>query len=642
MGNFIQKRIDELKSDITTAAQKYYTDGTSEVSDAEFDAMVDELKQLDPAAPEVNQTGWGYDVNLDTTPGQKKKHRYGPVKGLEKVHNWKEFSRQLKWDPQYVASLKLDGLSVVLYYKEGELLEALTRGDGDVGIDITPKVLAIDPAFGRIHDRWTGAVRGEIVMSYDNFTQFQKKYPDAKNARNSAAGIIGSNEVTDKLQWLDIVVYSIVGAEDEGKIVNCLKMADIVEFLRTNFNAVAPFAVVDLREENFLSAMETLRGDWYNEYPADGIVLTAVDTNADFWTGSVTYHSAAFKFASEVMETTVVNVEWNMSKHGVAVPRVEVEPVELAGTTVKACTGYNAKYINDNGVGPGSRVEITKCGEIIPNIVRVLIPTSAQLPMACPECGEPLEWSGVTLVCKNPECGNARRQDISIWLENLAPVEGLKDALRFKYLDEIFGDSATVDFIMENPEVVFDSKLMADAAAGGGHAQLVYEMFNKLYNGKFELVDAIRACNIPRFGEITSAKLASHSDLVKTLLQVEAAEAYALVGSVLGVADTEQLVKHLNKLKRLSLIEERINWEAVPAAEAVKVAITGKLSVKRADFEKELKAGGYIAGEINKETKFLITDDPNSNSSKNVKADAWGITKITESEFRSKYLGGSR
>ena len=141
--NLLQKKIAGLESEIKEASQKYYSDGTSPLTDDEFDAKVDELRELSPDSDVINQVGWGYDVNTDSTPGEKFKHKYGIAGSLSKCRTWPELKGfQNEWID---ASLKLDGLSIVMYYKDGKRYQSLTRGDGETGIDVSPKIDAILP-----------------------------------------------------------------------------------------------------------------------------------------------------------------------------------------------------------------------------------------------------------------------------------------------------------------------------------------------------------------------------------------------------------------------------------------------------------------------------------------------------------------
>lgn len=636
----------ELELKIKEAAQKYYTDGSSDLTDAEFDELVDQLRKENPESELLKRTGWGYSITNDTTPGKKYLHRYGEAGSLEKCRTWDEIRPEYKSNPIDI-SAKLDGLSVVLYYKDGVLDQALTRGDGRVGIDITDKIKVIlgdsipDKAF-------TGGVRGEILITNDSFKEFQKIHPEAKNPRNSAAGLINGKEITDDFKYLNVVVYSVVGADSwypEGAMI---PMSKVRKWLRSNFRLTAPnMSTIHINSITFLENFDKLRAMWSKTYPIDGLVLTL--NHARYEPGNcVIQQSQAFKFKSETAFTEVLEVEWNMSKTGYAVPRVRVEPVQLAGTTVQYCTGYNAKYILDNNLDVGAIVEIEKRGEIIPNINNVVaVAHHAYLPKFCPCCSCELQWEGVHLACKNPCCGNSVSKDTMIWTNVLAPVDNLGESLKEKFFTEMYSDVPTIEDLMSNEPTAYQN------APYGSQAYRMKLMFDKLFGDKaIKLTDAIKALNIPRFGDVNADNLSQYPEHVKSLMELacdgSCADGMKLLSLFndlmvkIGVANTKSLERNMDKIARLSFIQKRIDW-STPTVESVseskgKVAITGKLSVKRSEFERELKAAGYTPAEISKDTKFLITDNPDSLSSKNKKADAWGIVKITEREFRQKYM----
>lgn len=639
-------RIKYLESCIEKYAQQYYEDGSSPISDAEFDELVAELTALNPNS-ELLKVGYGYSIDKDSTPGAKCRHKYGTVGSLSKCRTWKEIGPELS-QCSICASLKLDGISVVLYYEKGELVQALTRGENNIGIDITEKVRYIDDSIINIlDDTFTGAVRGELLMSYDNFEKFKELHPNAENARNSTAGLKNANGITPDLKFLDIVVYTVIG--DEGVAPypynpsSCLDMHQIVTWLRQNFKNVAPYAPIHLFEDNYNDSMNKLRSEWYGKYPADGIVLTNMNVGYNKSTFEVIYTAKAFKFPAESKNTEVLDVEWSLSKSRYLIPKIKLSTVRLSGTNVSYCTGYNAKYIQDNNISPGAIVEVEKRGEIIPNINKVIVSGKANLPTHCPDCGEELVWEGVHLKCSNPECNNADKQDLIVWLDNISPVDGLGDSIRLKYLEMILdeGEDLSIETVMKFPEtgrhVIFSN-------AKGGHKQLISNMMDQLFNPEVKIPArrAIQALNVPRFGEITSEKFAYAKDLFRALMEC-ACEGYELpdCSNILGVANMASVRENLSKFKRLKYIWDRIEFtstETENSEDKGKVAITGKLSIKRSEFEKELRAAGYHPAEISKDTKFLITDNPNSSSSKNKKADEWGIEKITESEFRLRYM----
>lgn len=665
--------MNKLEMMIKKASQKYYEDGSSDLTDAEFDRALNQLKEENPDSPLLTDVGHGYDENLDSTPGKRCNHKYGLIKGLDKVHNWKELGNAFKENRECVASLKLDGLSIVMYYEDGQLIQALTRGgsDGKTGIDVTDKVSVIlnnqagcNFNIGLPSDSYnifTGGFRGEIVMTEENFERYKSanQDKDVRNPRNSAAGLMNQNEISEDLKYLNIVVYSMIGLTAYAKGSYKWDVSDsyILESLEHLFSPeyVVPHQKVVLNSDTFDGDMillnERLRSIAIHRsmsIPSDGIVLTQEKTYHNMDTFEVSYVSQAYKFPSETAECEVEDVIWKMSKTRYAIPRIKIKPVTLAGTTVTYCTGYNAKYILDNDIRKGTIVEIEKRGEIIPNINKIIKKVNdvdSFMIWTCPDCGTSLEWNGVHLCCPNPDCANANIQDVLAWINNIAPLDNFGDKLRLKFLSEYLGKE---DFTVEDIMNQKDTFPYLTSQKEGVQEQLFYEMMSKLYTSKVPLVAAIKALNIPRFGDVNSEKLAQYPAAVACLCKLASDQLLCEVprynfwyslSQNLGKANAESLQTSLPKFKRLNYLDGRIIQDDNKTVEMKgKVAITGKLSVKRTEFEKELKASGYQLGSISKDTNFLITDDPNSDTDKNRKADKWGIVKISEEQFRTEYL----
>lgn len=658
----------ELK--IKDAAQRYYSDGSSPYTDEQFDKMVEQLKYENPNSELLRGIGFGYDVNKDSTPGKRYEHKYTTIGGLDKAYNWDEIPKNFKHKVIY-ASAKLDGLSVVLYYKEGRLDQALTRGRDNRGIDITNKVIAI--IGDTIQDKWfSGGVRGEIIMTEKNFEKFLEIHKDEidddkiKNSRNCSAGLINAKELSNDLSLLNIVVYSITGIYRNSataisfpnNYIDSITFEHWDKFLNSSFEYVAPFHKICLTEENYNEQLISLKDKFTESYPVDGVVLTSgivyqqhnsyMDPMSEVI--EVKYSQIAFKFKSETAQSKVIDVEWNYTKSRYLMPKVNIETIQLAGTNVSFCTGYNAQYMKENNIGIGSIVEVEKRGEIIPNINKVIESTECNLPETCPHCNSKLVWSGVHLQCPNKNCDGAEYEDLMCWLRNIAPVDGLGDTLRYKLISSLYSNSllkvpVTIDKVMN--DITRYKEIVICGGRQTGHKKLLIEMLTKLSDdSKISLVSAIKALNIPRFGDVNSEKLAQYPELVKNLLSFSLGnysspniryESMRLIGE----ANTAAIYDNLNKFKRLKLIIDRIDWNTETKNNVEfkgTVCVTGKLSVKRNDFEQELNASGYKLGELTKSTIMLITDNPNSNSSKNQKADKLGIHKITESEFRNKYL----
>lgn len=658
--------MNSLERELRLAAHLYYQDGNSFLSDDEFDKKCDQLRSDDPNNSIFKEPSWGYNINNDSTVGERCPHRYGLVTGLGKAYTYKEIPNQFKVHC-IIGSPKLDGMSIALYYEDSVLVQALTRGDYKQGIDVTDKVkLIIGNTLPTPHI--TGGFRGEIIMSKDSYRKYESCHDNIKNARNSVAGIINSKEITEDIKYLDIVVYTVLADEsqkidsvhDEGWHSYSIDYSEAYDILDKNFENVAPYFVfTGLNEDTFMDSMAHKFSELcsYYSYEVDGIVISteSIQINRD---GEFIYDEIAVKFKSETAITTVEKVEWQMSKTHFAIPVVYIKPVELDGATITKCTGLNAKYIKDNKIENGAVVEIERHGQVIPYINRVINPVSIDdvLITNCPECGEKLEWEGAHLKCMNPLCGNAILQDALIWINNIAPLDNFGDKLRIKFLQKYISGEISVESIMDCEELVKIAVLCMDEHPSpliSKQLILFSMMCNALFNKPVLASDAIKALNIPRFGDITSEKLASYPHLVKEIFSLSQAvnsdDTYVIPDNFLdelirciGVANGQSIINNIKKFYRLRFVYNRIVWNSSSNSAEIKgkVAITGKLSVKRSEFEKELKLAGWSVGEISKDSKFLITDDPDSSSSKNKKADEWGIPKITEYDFRFNYLKG--
>lgn len=649
--------MSNLMDKIKNASQAYYTDGSSDLSDEEFDALLGQLREEDPDSP-LLKTGHGFDVT--SVQGTKVHHKYGEVGSLDKCHTYLEIKKDIRNKFEkfgVLVSLKLDGLSVVLYYEKGRFIRAVTRGKGNIGIDITDKVhYILKNQHGIIPTAkdFTGAFRGEIVMAESKFQKFKKLNPDAKNSRNSTAGIINGKEITNDLKFLNIYVYSIIGCENyptiyvdvsnhhdsfvvksPGYKTLIKSYFDIILFIHSIFAGYTVpeewlgdiFSGISTSESLFEDIMQNCKSKWYGELPADGIVIASDKFHRDG--NSIEYDAVAYKFPTDCKQTKVVDIIWELTKTRYLMPRIKVEPVELAGSTVQYCTGINAQYIKESGIGIGSHVMITKANEIIPQITDVITKTQYSLPTQCPVCGESLEWNGVHLQCKNPNCLNASIQDVLVWFNKLAPTDGLGDTLICKFLDDMFGDAVSIEKIYLHGKI----KETSDSIQYNKFVQA----YNTLFDGEFSLSDAIQALNIPGFGAVTATKLAKHAKEIKKFINTPN---YDLSGvKSIGKANYAMLVNNTDKLHRLSFIKDNIIWKSSKPKEEIQVCITGKLSVKRSEFEWELKAAGFTpVSSVTKKTQYLITDNPNSGSSKNIAARKFNTAIMSEQEFRNKFM----
>ena len=658
--------MNSLERELRLAAQLYYQDGSSFLTDEEFDKKADQLKSEDPDNSIFKEPSWGYSILSDNTFGQRCPHKYGRVTGLEKAYEYSDLPKEFRVDMLY-AMPKLDGMSIAMYYEDSKLIQALTRGDYDEGIDVTDKVKLI-VGDHILSERFTGGIRGEIIMSKKSYEKYHMNHPDAKNARNSVAGIINSKDITSDIKYLDIVVYSVLadkifeeynsyGTSYDSNIT----FSEAQDFLISNYEHVASSEVLTyLDEATTVPKCENLFNHYLDTYPyeVDGVVvsLPTIQVNVK---GVFNYDEIAIKFKGITAITKVTSIDWQMSKTHYAIPVINIEPVELDGALIRKCSGFHAQYIKDNDIKPGTVVEIERHGQVIPYVNKVISNTDGPSAIidGCTECGESLEWDGCHLKCVNPYCGNAIIQDLMMWLNNVAPLDNFGDKLRIKFLRKYLGKDLSVESVMESKDIIGVCNLYKDMSPSplvSKQLLLFSEMCDKLFTQSVPLVNALRALNIPRLGDKTSDKLADNPVLVDKIYEASLSadlsdedSTVVVDGSLvdelreyIGVANGMSIISHIEKFSRLKYIYPRIIKDTISVESNGRVAITGKLSVKRSDFEKDLKAHGWMVGDISKETDFLITDNPNSSSSKNKKADEWGIPKITEYDFRFNYLKG--
>lgn len=359
----MEERIKELEELIPYYAKLYYA-GEPEITDQEFDKLTEELEQLKPDSEILKKVGWGSEEN--STGKIKVEHIYTEVGSLKKTRSFEGIPDNFKANMVNI-SPKLDGLTAVCYYKNGQLDRAVTRGNGKVGLDITDKLKVILSKKNINLWNFTGAIRGELEISKSNWEIIKANNENASNSRNYAAGIINRNDLSEDLKYVDLVTYKVLGSEN----IKFNSKLEVVEFLRkagfdTIWNIQHTICIKDNWEQY---ARELYTQDY--EYQLDGLVLSRDELRYNNKNG-IEYEEFAYKFESERAETIVTDIEWNLSKNQRLVPTIVVEPVEILETVVGRATGNNAKWVADRGIHVGSRVIIEKMNEIIPAVVEVL------------------------------------------------------------------------------------------------------------------------------------------------------------------------------------------------------------------------------------------------------------------------------
>lgn len=626
-------------------AQKYYEDGTQKLSDRAFDALIDEVKKENPNS-EVLKTGWGYEVNKNG----KVKHKYGHIGSLKKLHNFKEINSKFESLTKIDVSAKLDGLSAVIYFEKGKIVKAITRGNGEYGVDITDKIVAI-LGNDKINDKtFTGAVRGELTIPVKEFEIFKQNHPEAKNSRNSTAGLINGDEITEDYKYIKFVVYSIIADEDPYYYSNTYSYFDILNvWFCVNFNNVAPRKTIVL-DSNIENELLYLKDIWSKDWFIDGVVLSdyKIYKNGD----EVLQKSYAYKFEDETAITKVIDIEWNMSKNSEMIPVLNIEPVELEGTTVKRVTAFNAKFVQDNNLGSGATILICKRNQIIPYVVEIIEPAEfPDLPITCGYCGHMLLWdeNHVHLRCFNKNCVQKENEDLKAICLNLAPIDGLG----WKTINKCFNDSFYQfhNYNFNTLEDILNADLIFGVVSEGhGEKTLFNNMLKIIQYSTITVSKFLLALNIPGLGKISAKRWEDNKNALDYLEYVantnmDYNDKWVALEQIIQDKNVVMSLrtKYHNKFnKYYNLLKDRIkhnqiNIDYVP--QHGDVCITGTLSMKRADFEKLLMQKGWVlVNTIKASTKYLITNTPDSGTSKNKKADELGVKKVTEKEFIEKYL----
>lgn len=625
----------ERWEEISNYSQSYY-EGHPEISDAEFDELYEKFKKDFPNSNYLKLPAKGFDPNA--TNLQKFKHKYSTVGSISKIHSVEETNFIAPF--YYNISVKLDGSSLVLYYVDGQLERALTRGDGLYGLDVTNKVKylcpeALTPKF--FHEKpFTGAVRGEVVMSNCAFQEYKKEHPEAKMARNVSTGLMMRKDVSEELKYCDYIAYKILAVENDAMLEWWLPEVHL-QLKNWGFKVVTSVTVEGEKITDDCMSQLKQRED-FNTYPTDGLVIETCSLTSDE-AGIVTYVEVAYKFAAETKTCKVIDVKWNFSPKGKLVPVVQIEPTMMSGALVSNVSGFNYKFIMDNNIGPGAEITVCRSGEVIPDIQSVTKPSvEVASPYICPECGELLELTktGVDLVCSNPDCKGRKFYNRYTFIEKMAEdIKGFGEVL----IQQLVGAMTECSLA---PEAYTEASLFFDIQhAENSFFQNVFTPANaekcvklkQLFQKPLSKEKFLRAMNIDLLGEVAAKQISSNPQLFNTLFSCDKAQLPAQL-SCLGVAPVlaSNIIKNIQRIRNFNAIN--ITWEEDKSENINKfIAVTGSLSIPRKEFEAKLNAKGYGITDNMKKAEFLVTNDPNSGSSKNKKAKELGLYILTEDEF---------
>ena len=627
-------RINELVSLIKKYQTSYYN-GEGEISDAEFDALWDELKNLDPENEILKKIG--------TDSGNFAKLRHVmPMGSQEKAANPEQF---LGWASkhvydEYFVEFKLDGASLELQYEHGKLVHAVTRGDGTIGDDITVNAKKMNGVAAALFDLadnlidYSGGIRGEVIMTHD---VHKEKFSDKANCRNAANGLMKRKD-GEGCEYLKLIVYDAFSPSgnqpfnDEESKVNWLKSC--------GFNTV-PLKICKSPQEviEYRSHVMDIRNQL--EYDIDGLVIKERQINFQDASRARPDRQIAFKFSLEEAVTILRCVDWSVNG-GTYTPVAIFDEVELNGTKVQRASLANPDTMKALGVKIGCKVVVVKRGEIIPKIESVihedaLCESPVVFPDKCECCGSKLIDNGSRLYCPNKKCSKRILHQLLKWVQ-VADIRDLGETLvtqlfekgKVQSISDLYKLSAEdlTPFFLNEESLAAEKKSL-------GAEKVAASIQN---HRKMSLAVFVAGFDIEGIGETTVEKLvAAGFNTLNALLNMTVEQASAVYGFAEILAKTAVDGLNENALEMRFLAENFVEIVQDSAGKLVgkSFCFTGELhSMKRNDAEALVKAnGGTCKSSVTKDLSYLVTNDVSSGSSKNQKAVKFGIPVINEEQF---------
>ena len=667
-----QKRMEQLVDELNRASEAYYNGRQELMTDYEWDARFDELKRLEMETGATLPDSPTQRVSEDNTAGQKEEHEF-PALSLAKT---KQVSDLVKWAegrPIWI-SWKLDGLTLVVTYDGGRLTKVVTRGNGHIGTNITHLAHAISGIPQRIDEQGHVVIRGEAVISYDDFNQFvMESGEDYANPRNLASGSLSLKDPEEvkprKIQWIPFTLSY------PTSIISWGARMDWLDTL--GFNTVQRELVENPTEENVQAVIdrftERVTGSTNSKtnqtplpsggagggypFPVDGLVITYDDTEYAA-TGSVTGHHAtraglAFKWQDEAAETELQEIEWSCAASTIS-PVAIFRPVELEGTTVKRASLCNISECERLGIGDaGTKLSVIKANKIIPKVIKVIETVGTlHIPEQCPVCHHATEivasqQSGTrTLHCTNPTCPAKQLKKYSRFVSKAGmDIDGISEQTLARFIN--LGWISNFADIYRLPDHI--REIASLEGFGERSAANIVKSIEKARE-----VDAQRlliALSIPKCGADVAKRLLgayAFGDLMETASTTDDHEHFAHIDGIgpersaliVGWFHDEDNTKVLSDLLSLIKVRQQQQQRSGNQCEGLTFVITG--DVHHFKNRNELKAyiearGGKVAGSVSGSTSFLINNDVTSTSGKNKKAKELGIPILSEDDFLSRF-----
>lgn len=651
-------RMKELVKTLNEAARAYYAEDRELMSNREYDALYDELGTLEQETGMVLAGSPTVHVGYEAVEELPKEAHESPMLSLGKTKDREELQSWLG-DKEGLLSWKLDGLTIVLTYQDGALAKAVTRGNGEVGEVITNNAWVFKNIPLKIKYQGELILRGEAVITYEDFEKINSRIEDVearyKNPRNLCSGSVRqlNSQITAERN-VRFYAFSLVRAQENGEAVDfensrerqyeflAKQGFDVVQYVRVNADNISQ-AVADYEER-----IKTY------EVPSDGLVLIYDDMEYGRSLGRTAKFprdSIAFKWADEIRETTLKEIEWSPSRTGLINPVAIFEPVELEGTTVSRASVHNISILKGLKLGIGDKITVYKANMIIPQIAENLTQSdSVEIPAHCPVCGGGTRLRAVnevqSLYCTNPDCDAKKIKSFTHFVgRDAMNIDGLSEATLEKFIAK--------GFIHQYRDIFHLEEHKDEIVAMEGFGEKSYKKLVDSINAarEVELPKLIYSLGISNIGLANAKVICKYYDYDLDAMRKAGAEELSAIdgiGEVIGKAFEDYFAAGENNtrfdalLKEVHIIQEEKD-EGGQLLEGKTFVVTGSLVHFGSRNElKDLieKKGGKVAGSVSAKTVCLINNDSTSNSSKNKKAKELNVPIVTEEQFIAEYLEG--
>lgn len=648
----IKKKIDDLRKILKYHSDRYYNDDNPEIEDYEYDMMMRELKALEEEYPQFDspdsptkKVGGKADNSFAEVVHTVRMESLQDAFSKEEIFDFDKRVRESRANADYVVEPKIDGLSVSLEYVNGVFSRGSTRGDGNVGEDVSGNLKVIHNVPLKLNkDIPYIEVRGEVYMPKKSFDkvvdrQLLNDEKPFKNPRNAAAGSLRQkdSEIT-KTRGLDIFIFNV--QQVEGVELSSHKQS--LDFLKElGFNTVPFYEKVNSIEDAFkkVEYIGEQRGSL--EFDIDGAVIK-VDSFADREelgsTAKYPKWAVAFKYPPEEKQTRLIDIEIAVGRTGVLTPTAVLEPVHLAGTTVSRATLHNQDFINEKGINIGDTVTVRKAGDIIPEVLCVNEKGSIgtyEFPTVCPSCGENVyrEDGEAAIRCINPECpAQLLRNLIHFCSRDAMDIEGLGPAILETFVENEM-ISKTTDIFRLNKDDILKLDGFQETSANNIIASVEKSKQNDL--GKL-----IFALGIRHIGSKAAKLLSDHFKNIDAIVNASTQEILEIDGfgavmaqSVVDFFSSESAKELVNELKEFGLNLESKTVINDNRFEGMTFVLTGTLpTYKRSEAAKIIESfGGKTSSSVSKKTTIVLAGD--EAGSKLDKANSLGVRVIDENEF---------